>query len=192
MSYAMGCFVTGYYLVRWMTGKDIRCVGSGSAGARNAGRILGQTGFLATLAGDMLKGAAVVGLCQWLETSTTILMLSVLAAAVGHVWPLQLQFRGGKGVAVSIGAIAALDWRIAAGCAIVFAAVWCCSRRYLLSGMISIVLLGAIAAVLWHPMEIWAGTVLLSGLILWAHKEHIVKMISGRTELNTHDFNTRA
>ena len=61
-SYVLGCFSTGYYLVRQRTGQDIRELGSGSTGARNAGRVLGRNGFLLTMAGDLAKG----GLAVWL------------------------------------------------------------------------------------------------------------------------------
>ncbi len=56
-SYVLGCFTTGYYLVRWRTGQDLRGLGSGSVGAKNAGRVLGAMGFLLTLTGDLAKGA---------------------------------------------------------------------------------------------------------------------------------------
>src|ERR1035441_2499722 len=59
-AYALGCFTTGYYLVRWRTGQDVREVGSGSVGARNVGRLLGRQGFLATMLCDFGKGMLAV------------------------------------------------------------------------------------------------------------------------------------
>ena len=66
-SYVLGCYSTGYYLVRKRTGQDIRELGSGSTGARNAGRALGRSGFLLTMAGDLAKG----GLAVWLALALT-------------------------------------------------------------------------------------------------------------------------
>src|ERR1700691_1629571 len=63
-AYLIGCFTTGYYLVRWRTGGDIREMGSGSAGARNVGRVLGKLGFFVTVTGDFLKGILAVWLAR--------------------------------------------------------------------------------------------------------------------------------
>ena len=63
-AYFIGCFTTGYYLVRLRTGKDIREMGSGSAGARNVGRFLGKSGFFLTMLGDFIKGALAVWLAR--------------------------------------------------------------------------------------------------------------------------------
>ena len=60
-AYAIGCFATGYYLVRARTGRDIREVDSGSIGARNVGRVLGRTGFWLTVFGDFVKGSSDFG-----------------------------------------------------------------------------------------------------------------------------------
>ena len=63
-AYVLGCFATGYYLVRARTGKDLRTIESGSIGARNAGRVLGKTGFAITLLGDFGKGALAVWIAR--------------------------------------------------------------------------------------------------------------------------------
>ncbi len=59
-AYVLGCFTTGYYLVRVCTGRDIRDEGSGSVGAKNVGRLLGWTGFIVTVFGDVAKGSFAV------------------------------------------------------------------------------------------------------------------------------------
>ena len=63
-AYVLGCFATAYYLVRARTGKDLRAIESGSLGARNAGRVLGKTGFAIALMGDFGKGALAVWIAQ--------------------------------------------------------------------------------------------------------------------------------
>ena len=102
-SYVIGGISTGYYLVKWRTGSDIRATGSGSSGARNVGRSLGTAGYLATAAGDMLKGAAIPRTIRQLGTDDDAALASV-AAVAGHVWPAQLGFRGGRGLTVAFGA----------------------------------------------------------------------------------------
>lgn len=108
LAYATGCFNAAYYGVRWRTGSDIRARGSGNAGARNVGRILGPTAFLATLFLDAAKGAIAILIGANLSTAPLAPGLCAIAAVTGHVWPAQLGWRGGKGVATGIGAVLAL------------------------------------------------------------------------------------
>src|ERR1035441_7362285 len=110
-SYVLGCFSTGYYLVRQRTGQDIRELGSGSTGARNAGRVLGCQGFWLTMAGDMAKGALAVWLALALTGNDRVAMLAWLAVVMGHIWPAQMGFRGGKGVSTSLAGLLIYDWR---------------------------------------------------------------------------------
>src|SRR5215212_2060468 len=102
-AYLLGCFTTGYYLLKMRSGQDIRALGSGSVGARNVGRVLGSTGFIVTLLGDFAKGAFAVWAATHFTKDDRLIALSMLAVVVGHVWPAQLRFRGGKGVATSLG-----------------------------------------------------------------------------------------
>src|SRR5574339_339768 len=109
VAYALGCFTAGYYLVRWWTGEDVRYSGSGSSGATNVGRVLGRPGFLFTLLLDLTKGCLAVWLAEYLRLRPTTAVLSMLAVVAGHIWPLQLRFRGGKGVATGLGALLVLE-----------------------------------------------------------------------------------
>jgi glycerol-3-phosphate acyltransferase PlsY len=137
-SYALGCFCTGYYLVRWWSGRDVRAGGSGAVGAANTRRALGWWGFLATFLGDAGKGAAAVllaraaGLHGWGEA------LALLLVVAGHLWPAQLRFRGGKGVATSLGGLAVLDPRLSLAILALFLVALLDTRRSMLSGMLAI------------------------------------------------------
>src|SRR5580658_4658583 len=86
-AYIIGCFTTGYYLVRLRMGKDIREMGSGSAGARNVGRFLGKSGFFLTVLGDFAKGALAVWLARKLSNDDFFTVLAVPAVVAGHLWP---------------------------------------------------------------------------------------------------------
>ena len=103
-SYGIGCFTAGYYLFRWRTGCDIREHGSGNPGARNVGRLLGVGWFSATLLLDAGKGGLAVWLACYFGLGRLGTVAAMLAVVVGHVWPIQLHLRGGKGVAASLGA----------------------------------------------------------------------------------------
>src|SRR5881296_2553351 len=119
-AYLLGCFATGYYLVRMRTGRDLRELGSGSVGARNAGRVLGWMGFVVTLLGDFSKGVLAVWATTHFTTDDRLVLLSVIAVMVGHVWPAQLRFHGGKGIATSLGALLVYDYRMALIFAVLF------------------------------------------------------------------------
>ena len=112
-AYLLGCFAIGYYLVRARTGKDIREIESGSTGARNVGRVLGKPGFVLTAFGDVGKGALAVWSAQEWTNNNHLAALALLAVVAGHLWPAQLRFRGGKGVATSFGALLMFDYRVA-------------------------------------------------------------------------------
>lgn len=107
-AYLLGCLNAGYYLVCCRRGKDIRSHGSGNAGARNVGRLLGPAGFAVTFALDAAKGAIAVMLAEMIAPGMATPALCALVVVAGHVWPAQLDWRGGKGIATSFGAALAL------------------------------------------------------------------------------------
>lgn len=104
-SYLFGSINGAYYAAKFMSGDDIRLVGSGNAGARNAGRHLGKKGFLLTLFIDVGKTLVVLTIVKkGLELNNILLIISAVFVLVGHIWPLHLEFRGGKGVVVFLAA----------------------------------------------------------------------------------------
>lgn len=172
-AYALGCFNTGYYLVRWKTGQDLRQTGSGNAGAKNVSRLLGPWGFAATLLGDMLKGAAAVEAVRLANWSEAACVLVAFAVTVGHNWPAQLGFRGGKGVATSFGALLVFD-PIVAGlmlgiCAVTLAA----TRRFTLSATASFALCPLFAAACGHSAVVVALLVLVAAVVIVPHRENL-------------------
>ena len=78
LGYLLGCFTTGYYIVRFFTRKDARDLGSGSVGARNISRILGHGGFAVTFIGDFTKGAIAVGLARLFDLDPWGVMLEAV------------------------------------------------------------------------------------------------------------------
>jgi glycerol-3-phosphate acyltransferase PlsY len=111
-AYALGCFATGYYLVRAVKGQDIRNFDSGSVGARNVGRFLGRMGFLLTVLGDLSKGVLAVWAAHRFTGDNLLAALALLCVVTGHIWPVQLRFHGGKGVATSLGALLVYDYHL--------------------------------------------------------------------------------
>jgi len=177
--YVLGCFTTGYYLVRWRLGQDIRDLGSGSVGARNVGRFMGTPGFVTTLLGDFSKGAVMVLLTLYLTGGDERLAgLAMLATVLGHVWPLPLGFRGGKGAGTAAGALAIYDIRIGLTGVAILAVLYLFTRRFTLSGMIAFSCL-PLAAMFRKadPLEP-ALMSCLAGIILIAHRKNLLEEFS--------------
>ena len=107
LSYAIGIWVAGYYLTRWRTGGDLRELGSGSAGARNVARHLGWRFGVVAFVWDFTKGIFAVLLVDALLADELAPGLAAIAVVSGHIWPIHLGFRGGKGVAPAAGALIA-------------------------------------------------------------------------------------
>jgi glycerol-3-phosphate acyltransferase PlsY len=171
--YLAGCLTTGYYLVRLRLGTDIRKMGSGSVGARNAGRILGGPGFVVTLLGDLAKGAAVVWLARHFTDDERLTGLAMLAAVFGHIWPLQLGFRGGKGVATSLGALAVYDFHLTLAF-VALAALLTLFGNMTMAGLIAFALLPLVARMIdREPLEIIMVSV-LAVMILVAHRKNLL------------------
>lgn len=176
MAYFIGCFSTGYYLVRARTGKDIRETGSGSAGARNVGRILGKPGFFITVFGDFAKGIVAVMLARkFAGNDDFCAALAVVGVVAGHLWPVQLKFRGGKGVTTSMAALLAFDYRVALTTAALFAVIFIFARKTLLPAMFAFVCL---------PWTYWFFTrdgvvtcvmTALAAAILFAHRKNLAE-----------------
>jgi glycerol-3-phosphate acyltransferase PlsY len=102
-AYLLGGVPFGYLLVRLKTGQDVRAMGSGNIGATNVLRSKGKLAGLATLALDILKGALPIVYGRIHFDLPWIVLLGGLAVLLGHVFPVFLKFRGGKGVATLVG-----------------------------------------------------------------------------------------
>lgn len=189
-AYAFGCFTAGYYLVRLRTGLDIRSSGSGSVGARNAGRILGWSGFLLTFICDFAKGALTVWAVRQFTSEDWLVGLAIVAVVAGHIWPAQLRFHGGKGVATSLGAILVFDYHLALACGILFACGLAAVRRMVPAGLLAFVCL-PLVWLYWNQLFLAVEFSLLAGTLLLAHRknllEEIVRSIGPRTIQPKHD-----
>jgi glycerol-3-phosphate acyltransferase PlsY len=185
ISYLLGCISAGYYLVKLRTGKDIRQSGTGSTGARNVSRTLGKSGYAITLTADILKAVIAVKFAQILAVEQWAVMSSILAVVAGHIWPLQLGFRGGKGVGVLMGALLVFDYRLLAVLLLVCAVSFFTTRKYIISGMLAVLSLPVAAVVMKYPRANMLGVVLLTMIILCAHRMNIREVFQqGRRKAN--------
>ncbi|MBP7961834.1 MAG: glycerol-3-phosphate acyltransferase [Caldilineaceae bacterium] len=192
ISYALGCLTPGYYLVRWRTGQDLRALGSGGVGATNAGRTLGKSGFFITGVGDAAKAALAVGLARWLHPADWVWMLALLAVVAGHIWPMQLGFRGGKGIACGIGGLLIFDPLLFVALLGLFVILYLIvlavprlrrlPRNYYLPGVTIILAAPVYAWIMGHSQPAVALIILLVILLLWANLSNMRKLWRGRGE----------
>ncbi len=174
---ALGSFSTGYYLVRLRTGRDIRRLGSGTAGSHNVARTVGLAAAAITLAGDAAKGALAVGAAVLFGLEPWAVLLVVAAVVAGHIWPVQLRFRGGKGLATVMGAVLVFDYRLVLVAFVVAAITLGLTRQITVGGLVAVLLTPPIAALTGHSHTDVIGLSLLAALILFAHRENIQSVV---------------
>lgn len=185
-AYLIGGLPFSYWLVRWRRpGSDLRLLGSGNPGATNALRVGGKSIGLLTLVLDVLKGFLAVELARRMGVEPAMLGAAAFAAVVGHVAPIWLGFRGGKGVATASGSLLSLaPWALAIA-ALVFAVMVVATR---------IVAVSSIAAALTLPLAQWVliggesaegwsvivWILLISLLVVGRHRANLRRLLSGR------------
>lgn len=180
LAYLLGCASTAYYLVRWHTGQDVRSQGSGNAGATNAGRVLGRRGFAIALAGDLLKGVLAVLLARWLTADAWIVALAVPAVVAGHLWPVQLGFRGGRGFATALGALLVYDPFLLLSVGVLTLAIYLLTRRRALAGAVALVTAPCTAILLGRSTAEVVMLLLLIVMMGWAFRSHLHSLVTRR------------
>jgi glycerol-3-phosphate acyltransferase PlsY len=176
--YLLGSIPTGY-LLGSLAGVDVRKQGSGNVGATNVARVLGVGRGLLTLAIDAGKGWLAVFLARQLDVSLIWVLLAGIAAFLGHLYPVFLRFRGGKGVATALGIflyLAPLATLVLVG---IFALTVIATR---------IVSLASIVAALAAPLMFWwfdtpPAAIVVAGfiaaMIIWRHRSNIQRLLAG-------------
>ncbi len=177
LAYALGSFSTGYYLLRLRTGQDIRRLGSGTAGSRNVARTVGLAAAAMTLAGDAAKGALAAGAALIFGLESWAVPLVMAAVVAGHIWPVQLGFRGGKGLATVMGAVLVFDYRLVMVAYVVAAITLGLTRQITVGGLVAVLLTPLIAALTGHTHTDVIGLSLLAALILFSHRENIQSIV---------------
>jgi glycerol-3-phosphate acyltransferase PlsY len=180
IGYLLGSIPFGIVLTRLSGGPDLRSIGSGNIGATNVLRTGDKKLAALTLAGDMLKGTVAVIVAAWLLGGRPAALVAGVGAFLGHLFPVWLGFRGGKGVATYIGILIGLK----ASVALIFAAIWI-SVAYLtryssLSALVASVLV-PLLILFWLGDAAMAAAMAMLSLLLWfMHRENIARLIAGR------------
>ncbi|MGH7370051.1 MAG: glycerol-3-phosphate 1-O-acyltransferase PlsY [Candidatus Methylomirabilaceae bacterium] len=178
-AYLLGSIPFGLLIARASGGVDIRRVGSGNIGATNVLRAAGKGAAVLTLMFDTLKGWAPVALTSSLGESGALVAAVGLAAFLGHLYPIFLGLRGGKGVATALGVLLALSVKAA----LLIAAAW-----LLTAALIRYSSVAALVACATAPVLVWlvdgrpssvALTVVLAAFIVFRHRENFRRLMTG-------------
>jgi glycerol-3-phosphate acyltransferase PlsY len=179
VSYLLGSIPCGLLLTRAAGLGDIRSIGSGNIGATNVLRTGNKLIALLTLLGDFAKGLAAVLIVKTAWPLEPMLPgLAALAAVLGHLFPVWLRFKGGKGMATTLGVLAGLAWPVGLFAALTWLVVALLSRYSSLSALVSAAL--APAAMWYASTGVNALAVLLIAVLVWIrHHENIRRLLRG-------------
>ncbi len=184
VSYLLGNFQTSYFLGKWFMKSDIRELGSGNAGSTNALRVYGAKFGIATLLLDALKGTLAVLIAKHFLVEAEI-YLAGISVVVGHVWPVVLKFKGGKGIATTIGVALAISPLVAIICVILGLLIIAKTRYVSLGTMSAITIWPIISYILMitnvydisYKFLIFASVLAL--IAIYKHKANIKRLIQG-------------
>ena len=189
------CFVVGYlcgniqtaFFIGKLHGIDIRRYGSGNAGTTNAMRTLGRKSGSLVFIGDLLKvliPGLILRYAIFPGEPYVILLCEILGfgAVLGHCFPFWMQFRGGKGIAVTAGAMVCVDWRLLVF-TLVFALIVYLTKYVSVGSLFVVVLFPTYIAIAYHDNEYWLWMLLVACLYtvsgVYMHRANIVRLIHG-------------
>ncbi len=191
LAYLLGSIPFGHLIVKLKTGQDVRASGSGATGATNVLRTAGKTLGILTFALDIVKGVVAVLLARWITgvgngDTTWVVAGAAILAIIGHIFPVWLGFKAGKGVATGLGVFLAIS-PLAALCAFAIFILIVAQTRYISLGSIigTVVMIPLI--LLWNG-GVWPSPYLLqmlvaitvvAAVIVFKHSDNIKRLMSG-------------
>ncbi len=180
-AYLLGSISSSYIAGKLSKGVDIREHGSGNAGATNTLRVLGWKFAVVVLIADVAKGILAIALAHLLTNGQPAAMaFSGLAAIIGHNWPVYFGFRGGKGVATTIGVLATLSGAPALYAGLIAIALLLLFRYVSFSSLVFVTLTPIFDLGLHTPgLFIWVS-VIVAIMTYWRHRTNIDRLIHGR------------
>jgi glycerol-3-phosphate acyltransferase PlsY len=178
VAYVVGSIPFAFLLAR-RRGVDLRRVGSGNVGASNVLRTSGVTNAVAAMLLDGGKGALAVLVAQRLTVGEATPIAAGIASIIGHIYPVWLRFRGGKGVATAAGVFAVLTpVALAIASAVFLFGVW--ATRYISAGSIAAAItLAVVAAASDVPGAVAAGAIVAAVIIVHRHRANLARLLAG-------------
>ena len=193
IAYAIGSVNFSVIISKKMAGFDVRTKGSGNAGSTNVLRTVGKKAAIITLVCDILKGvvailaALLIGLFAKEASKAILVEVAALAVVLGHTFPVFFGFKGGKGVATSLGIILLVNWKIGLIC-LVFALTLMALTRMVSLGSISASVLFAVltmfitdsyVAGIEHDFSFVIFGILLAAFVIFNHRSNLKRILNG-------------
>lgn len=182
-AYLLGNISTSYIVAKRLAGVDIRTQGSGNAGSTNVLRTLGKKAGALTFIGDVLKGLIAVLIARLIAygvnlDDTTCAYIAVVAVVLGHNYPVFLGFKGGKGVATSLGSMLGMNPLVALLC-LGFFIIIVAITKYVSLGSILGIGLSPVIMMINHNTKGVLVTLFLTISVVITHKENIKRLLNG-------------
>ena len=190
LAYLIGSVSFSIIFSKKFAGFDVREKGSGNAGATNVLRTVGKKAAIFTVVCDCLKGVVAVFI-GWIASkmisgtdASLLVQIAGLAVVIGHTFPIYFNFKGGKGVATSLGVLLTINWKIGLIC-LVFALVLMILTKFVSLGSVSAAVLFPVLTIFIHTNYIVTGgyfvfAVLLALFVIFNHRENIKRLFSGK------------
>ena len=182
LTYLVGSVSSAILIAGWLNLSDPRSLGSGNPGATNMLRTGSRKAAALTLLGDLLKGLLPLLLGHYLNLPLHVICLMAVAAIIGHMYPVYYRFKGGKGVATSVGVLLGVDSLLA----FIWITIWLTSAlitRY--SSVSALVATGAlpVSAYFLHPARpVLFLTIAIMALVIWRHRSNIKNLMAGKED----------
>ena len=184
LGYLFGSFPSGYLAGKIAKGIDIRSLGSGSTGATNVLRHIGKRAAITVFLLDVFKGVISILLAKYFLLNDSWQVAIGLSTLIGHIWPVWLNWRGGKAVATGLGIFLGLSWQVGLATLGVF---------ILMITLFRIVSLASVSAALALPFIMFISfktssislpflviSILAMTLVIWRHRENILRLMKGK------------
>ncbi len=179
-AYLLGSISSSFIAGKVASGVDIRNYGSGNAGATNTVRVLGLRLGVIVLIADIVKGILAIAFAHLATNGSAIVMaLSGFAAIIGHNWPIYFSFRGGKGVATTIGVLATLSFPPALYAGLVAIALLIVTRYVSLAALVFVTLTPIFQIALHAPAPYFWVSVAVLIMTYWRHRGNIKRLAKG-------------
>ena len=183
LGYLLGSFPSGYLAGVITKGIDIRSLGSGSTGATNVLRHIGKRAAITVFLLDVFKGVLAILLAKYFLLNDSWQVAIGLSTLIGHIWPVWLNWKGGKAVATGLGVFLGLSWQVGLSTLAIF---------IVMISLFRIVSLASVSAALALPLIMFLSfktsnfslpflvvSILAMTLVIWRHRENIVRLIKG-------------
>jgi len=180
--YLLGSVSAAIITCKIMSLPDPRTVGSNNPGATNVLRSGGKKAAIITLLGDMLKGLIPVSIAVLLKMPDVVIAATGVAAFLGHLFPLYYDFKGGKGVATTLGVLIGTNWMLGLGTFCIWLFIAVVFRYSSLSALVAASGLPVLAWFITQSMVITGCVAFMAALLIWRHKSNIRKLLAGEED----------